>query len=242
MPIDLHSARNANPNAQPAASVNAGVESGLHDYMRAIYNYMAGGLALTGMVAWYASVSGLYLAIAKTPLIWVVLFAPLAMVLFLGFRIQKMSLATAQVTYWIYAALMGLSLAGIFMLYTGESIARVFFITAGTFGGMSVYGYTTKTDLTRFRSFLYMGLFGVIIAMVVNMFLHSSALQFAVSVIGVIVFVGLTAYDTQKIKALYAAADARDTFGKKVVMGALTLYLDFVNLFLMLLRLFGGRR
>lgn len=242
MPIDFNSARNTNPNASPAISVNSEVQSGLHDYMRAIYNYMAGGLALTGIVAYYAAVTGLYVAIAKTPLIWVVFLAPLAMVFFLGFRIQKMSLATAQIIYWLYAALMGLSLAGIFMLYTGESIARVFFITAGTFGGMSVYGYTTKTDLTRFRSFLYMGLFGIIIASVVNMFLHSTALQFAVSVIGVIVFVGLTAYDTQKIKAMYAAADERDTFGKKVVMGALTLYLDFVNLFLMLLRLFGGRR
>ncbi|MGH8462053.1 MAG: Bax inhibitor-1/YccA family protein [Stenotrophobium sp.] len=242
MPIDLDSIRKASPNASPAISPNAQTDTGLHDYMRAIYNYMAGGLALTGIVAYYACATGLYLSIAKTPLIWVVLFAPLAMVLFLGFRINKMSLATAQITYWAYAALMGLSLAGIFMIYTGESIARVFFITAGTFGGMSVYGYTTRTDLSRFRSFLMMGLIGVIIASLVNIFLHSSALQFAVSVIGVIVFVGLTAYDTQKFKALYAAGDSRDSMGKKVVMGALTLYLDFINLFLMLLRLFGGRR
>jgi FtsH-binding integral membrane protein len=237
MPIDLNSPRRA-----PVTAGSAVVETGLRDYMRAIYNYMAGGLALTGAVAYLANSTGLYLAIAKTPLIWLVLFAPFVMVLFLGFRIQRMSLATAQLTYWAYAALMGLSLAGIFMLYTGQSIARVFFITAGTFGGMSLYGYTTKTDLTRFGSFLIMGLIGVILASLVNLFLKSSALQFAVSVMGVIVFVGLAAYDTQKIKALYYAADTRELAGKKIVMGALTLYLDFINLFLMLLRLFGGRR
>jgi len=238
MPIDFKRMQ-SDPGV---TAIPQGDEAGLRDYMHAIYNTMAGGLALTGVVAWYGYTSGLYLAIAKTPLIWLVLFAPLAMVLFLSFRIQKMSLATAQMTYWAYAALMGLSLAGIFMLYTGESIARVFFITSGTFAGMSVFGYVTKTDLTRWRSFLMMGLIGVIIAAVVNMFLHSSQLQFLVSVIGVIVFVGLTAYDTQKIKRMYFAADGHDMVGKKVIMGALTLYLDFINLFLMLLRLFGGRR
>ncbi len=238
MPIDLKPIR----NSTLATTAGPIVQAGLSDYMRAIYNYMAGGLALTGAVAYYAFSTGFYLAIARTPLIWLVMLAPLGMVLFLGFRIQRMSLVTAQVTYWIYAALMGLSLAGIFMLYTGQSISRVFFITAGTFGGMSLYGYTTKSDLTRWGSFLIMGLFGVIIASLVNLFLKSSALQFAVSVMGVIVFVGLTAYDTQKIKALYFEADARDVAGKKIVMGALTLYLDFINLFLMLLRLFGGRR
>jgi FtsH-binding integral membrane protein len=236
MPIELNPIQR--PNALPAASV-----SGLQDYMRAIYNTMAGGLALTGVVAWLSFTQGLYQAIAGTPLIWVALLAPLAMVIFLSVRIQKMSVGTAQITYWAYAALMGISLAGIFLRYSHDSIARVFFITAGTFGAMSFYGYTTKSDLTRWGSFLIMGLFGIIIASVVNFFLKSSAVQFAVSVIGVIVFVGLTAYDTQKIKAMYAEADASDTAGKKVVMGALTLYLDFINLFLMLLRLFGsGRR
>ena len=239
MPIDLQPARNtlpANPNTRSAA------EAGLGQHMRAIYNYMAGALALTGVVAYFASASGLYPKLAATPFIWLVLLAPLAMVMFLSFRIQKMSLVTAQTTFWIYAAAMGLSLGGIFMVYTGESISRVFFITAGTFGGMSLYGYTTKTDLTRFGSFLMMGLIGVIIASVVNMFMKSSALQFAVSVMGVLVFVGLTAYDTQKIRAMYLEADSQELGGKKVVMGALTLYLDFINLFLMLLRLFGGRR
>jgi len=237
MPIDLNSMRNSRPPL-----VQTGVDTGFRDYIRAIYTYMAGGLALTGVVAYYAFTTGLYLAIAKTPLIWLVMLAPLGMVMFLSFRINKMSLVTAQTTYWVYAAVMGLSLAGIFMMYTGQSIARVFFISAGTFGAMSLYGYTTKTDLTRWGSFLFMGLIGIIIASVVNIFLQSSAVQFAVSVIGVLVFVGLTAYDTQKIKEMYVYAEPGDTQGKKVVMGALRLYLDFINLFLMLLRLFGGRR
>jgi FtsH-binding integral membrane protein len=204
---------------------------------------MAGGLALTGVVAYYAFSSGLYLAIARTPLIWLVMLAPLGMVMFLSFRINKMSLVAAQVTYWIYAAVMGLSMAFIFAVYARQSIAQVFFVTAGTFGGMSLYGYTTKTDLTRMGSFMIMGLWGIIIASLVNFFLQSSAVQFAVSVIGVIVFIGLTAYDTQKIKQMYySGAAVGDTLGKMVVMGALTLYLDFINLFLMLLRLFGNRR
>jgi FtsH-binding integral membrane protein len=236
MPIDFNSAR-------PAASVRTAGDEGLRAYIRAVYAFMAGGLALTGAVAWYGYSSGLYPAIASTPLLfYAVLFAPLILVLVLGFRIQRMSLGAAQATYWGYAALMGLSLSGIFMLYTGQSIARVFFITAGTFGGMSLWGYTTRKDLSGWGSFLFMGLIGVIIASLVNLFLHSTAVQFAVSVMGVIVFTGLTAYDTQRIKQLYYAADSRDTLGKMVVMGALQLYLDFINLFLMLLRLFGGRR
>jgi FtsH-binding integral membrane protein len=153
-----------------------------------------------------------------------------------------MSFATAQTVFWVFAGAMGLSLATIFVVYTGTSIARVFFITAGTFAGMSLYGYTTKKDLTGWGSFLFMGLIGIVIAAVVNMFIQSSALQFAISVIGVIVFVGLTAYDTQKIKSMYMEADDSETMGKKAIMGALTLYLDFINLFIMLLHLFGGRR
>ncbi len=235
---------NSNPNALPrsAGAVRDGAIDGLQAYMRAIYNMMAGGLAVTGAVAWLSFDQGLYQRIAGTPLIWVALLAPLVMVIFLSVRIQKMSLSAARMTYWSYAALMGVSLAGIFLMYAHDSIARVFFITAGTFGAMSFYGYTTKKDLTGWGSFLMMGLIGVIIASVVNLFLKSSALQFAVSVAGVVVFVGLTAYDTQKIKAIYAEGEAEETVGKKVVMGALTLYLDFINLFLMLLRLFGNRR
>jgi len=238
MPIDLKPVQ----ISRPFNSVSVNSEAGLRVHMRSVYNYMAAGLALTGFVAYFANSLGLYQAIAATPLIWVVMLAPLAMVMFLSFRIQQMSLATAEISFWVYAALMGLSLSGIFLAYSGQSISRVFFITAGTFGGMSFFGYTTRMDLTRWGSFLMMGLIGIIIAGVVNMFMQSTQLQLAISMIGVIVFVGLTAYDTQKIKAMYYAADSRDVAGKKVVIGALSLYLDFINLFLMLLRLFGGRR
>lgn len=218
------------------------VDVGLRRYMLRVYNYMATGLALTGAVAVLAVYSGLYQAIYATPLFWVVLLAPLGLVLLLGFRVQKMSLGAVQVTFWLYAALIGLSLAGIFLVYTSTSIARVFFITGATFAAMSLYGYTTRADLTRFGSFLFMGLTGIIIAGLVNMFLASSALQLAISVIGVIVFVGLTAYDTQRIKDMYVGSDGDVVAGKKAVMGALQLYLDFINLFVLLLQLFGDRR
>jgi FtsH-binding integral membrane protein len=237
MPIDLNSVRS------PSTVAAARPDAGLAGYMRGVYNYMAGGLALTGGVAWFGYTSGLFAQIAHTPLVYLVLFAPLVLVMVLGFRIQRMSLAAAQATYWVYAALMGLSLSWIFMAYTGQSLAEVFFITGGTFGAMSVYGYTTRTDLTRLGSFLMMGLIGIIVASLVNFFLHSSAVQFAVSVMGVLIFTGLTAYDTQKIKALYyATGGTGEMAGKATVMGALSLYLDFINLFLMLLRLFGNRR
>ena len=164
------------------------------------------------------------------------------MVFFLSFRIQTMSLATAQLSFWAYAALVGLSLSGIFIIYTGESIARVFFISAATFGATSLYGYTTRTDLSRFGSFLFMGLIGIIIAGLVNMFMASTALQFAISVVGVLLFTGLTAYDTQRIKDVYTAGEDNVVTSKKAIMGALALYLDFLNLFLMLMQLFGNRR
>ena len=237
MPIDLNSVRSRNPAAAQAQG-----DLGFRAYIHSVYSYMSIGLALTGLVAWFTFSSGLFMTIARTPLVYVVMFAPLAMVMFLSFRLQKMSVGAAQLSFWIYAALMGLSLSFIFMAYSGQSIARVFFVTAGTFGGMSLYGYTTKSDLTRWGSFLMMGLFGVIIASVVNIFLHSTALQMTVSVMGVIVFVGLTAYDTQNIKRMYYMAGSQDDVGRFAVMGALQLYLDFINLFLMLLRLFGGRR
>jgi FtsH-binding integral membrane protein len=218
------------------------VDIGLRHYMLRVYSYMATGLALTGAVAAFAIYSGLYQAIYTTPLFWVVLLAPLGLVLLLGFRVQKMSLRAVQVTFWFYAALIGLSLAGIFLVYTGASIARVFFITSATFAAMSLYGYTTGADLTRFGSFLFMGLIGIIVAGVVKMFVASSALQFAISVIGVLIFVGLTAYDTQRIKDMYSASDDDVITGKSAVVGALQLYLDFINLFVLLLRLFGSRR
>ena len=170
------------------------------------------------------------------------MLAPLGFVLFFSVRINKMSAGAAQAVFWAFAAAMGLSLSYIFAVYTGASITRVFFITAGTFAAMSLYGYTTKRDLTAWGSFLFMGLIGIIIAMVVNLFLQSSALNFAVSVIGVLVFVGLTAYDTQKIKEMYIESDGAAVMTKKAIMGALNLYLDFINLFIMLLRLFGSMR
>jgi len=204
---------------------------------------MASGLALTGLVAYGAAETGLYAALVKTPLLfWGVVLAPLALVLLLSFRIEKMSLGAAQASFWAYAGLVGLSLSGIFLIYTGTSIARTFFITAATFLAMSLYGYTTRTDLSRFGSFLLMGLIGIIIASLVNIFLASSALQLAISVIGVIVFVGLTAYDTQRIKEIYLESDTTVIAGKKAIMGALALYLDFLNLFVLLLQLSGDRR
>ena len=169
------------------------------------------------------------------------MLSPLALVFLLSARVAKMSVGAAQATFWVFATLMGASLAYIFIIYTETSIARVFFITAGTFGAMSLYGYTTKKDLTGWGSFLFMGLIGIIIASIVNFFLASSALHFAISVIGVLVFVGLTAYDTQRIKNSYYEGDSTAVASKKAIMGALSLYLDFINLFLMMLRLFGSR-
>ena len=223
-------------------SVSAQIEAGLRAHMQRVYGYMAGGLALTGIVAYAAAASGFYQAIAATPLIWLVMLAPLGFVLALSFGIQRMSTETAMALFWIYAAVMGLSLGSIFLVFTGESIARVFFITAATYGAMSLYGYTTRSDLSRFGAFLLMGLIGVVIASLVNIFAGSTALQFAISIIGVIVFVGLTAYDTQRIKQMYLESDTAEIAGKKAVIGALALYLDFINLFMIFLQLFGHRR
>jgi FtsH-binding integral membrane protein len=231
----------SNGMATPS-SLGARIDAGLRAHMQRVYGYMAGGLALTGIVAYTAAAFGFYQSIAGTPLLWIVMLAPLGFVLALSFGIERMSAGTATLLFWIYAAVMGLSLGGIFLVYTGASIARVFFITAATFGAMSLYGYTTRTDLSAFGSFLMMGLIGIVIASLVNIFLESSALQFAISVIGVIVFVGLTAYDTQRIKAIYLESDTAETAGRKAVLGALSLYLDFINLFMMLLQLFGSRR
>jgi FtsH-binding integral membrane protein len=218
------------------------VDIGLRQYLLTVYNYMGGGLVLTGIVAYAAAAGGLYQSISGTPLYWIVVLAPLGLVMLLGFRIDRMSLTAAQLTFWAYAALVGLSLSGIFIVYTGASIARVFIITAATFGTMSLYGYTTRSDLSRFGSFLFMGLIGIVIASLVNIFLASSALQFAISIIGVIVFVGLTAWDTQRIKDMYIQGEGEVLAGKKAIMGALALYLDFLNIFLLLIQLFGNRR
>lgn len=219
------------------------IDQGLRAHMLKVYNYMASGLALTGIVAMFTANSETMLqAIFGTPLQWVVMLAPLGFVLVLSFGINKLSTPAAQGLFWAFAFVMGLSMASIFLIYTGSSIARVFFISASMFAGMSLYGYTTKRDLSGFGSFLFMGLIGVVIASVVNIFLASSALDFIISVVGVLVFVGLTAYDTQKIKSIYNELDGHGVATKKAIMGALTLYLDFINLFLMMLRLFGDRR
>jgi FtsH-binding integral membrane protein len=227
-------------------ATTATIDAGLRSYMLQVYNYMTLGLGVTGVVAfffnrWVMSSPQLIETFHVGPLFWVIALAPLALVLLLSFGVARLSLGAAQAAFWAFAVAMGLSLSSIFMVYAGESIARVFFITAGTFGAMSLWGYTTKRDLTSWGSFLFMGLIGLIIASVVNIFVASSALAFGISIIGVLVFVGLTAYDTQKIKEMYFEGDDTATMGKKTIMGALSLYLDFINLFLMLLRLFGNR-
>jgi uncharacterized protein len=226
-----------------SADTQVDLDVGLRQYMLRIYNYMASALALTGIVAYvFAGYLETNRALAHSPLMFVIMLAPFGLVMLLSFGINKLSAAAAQGIFWLYAGLMGLSLSSIFLLYTGASIARVFFITAGTFTAMSLYGYTTRRDLSQMGSFLFMGLIGIVIASVVNMFLASSALQFAISVIGVVVFVGLTAWDTQSIKEMYYEGDGHEVAGKKAVMGALRLYLDFVNLFMMLIQLLGVRR
>lgn len=229
------------------------VDAGLRNYMLRIYNYMASGLALTGIVAlltvntpalmnaFYQMQDG-YL-VGMKPLGWLVAFSPLVAVLIMSFGINRLSAQQAQLMFWGFATLMGLSMANLFLIYTGASIARVFFITAGMFGMMSLYGYTTKKDLSGWGSFLFMGLIGIIIASIVNIFLASSALHFAISVIGVLIFTGLTAYDTQRLKTMYyQLAGHGEALAKVSIMGALNLYLDFINLFIMLLRLMGDRR
>ena len=232
------------------------VDEGLRAYMLKVYNYMTTGLLLTGLIAYFfgkasivtnefgqiVGVTQIGALLFGSPLKWVVMLAPLGFVFYLSARINKMSVSAAQITFWIFAAIMGLSLASIFIEFTHSSIARVFFISSGTFAAMSLYGYTTKRDLTKLGGFLFMGLIGIILASIVNIFVGSTAMQFAISVIGVLVFVGLTAYDTQSIKNMYYAGDAESTESKKALLGALRLYLDFINLFILLLQLFGQRR
>ncbi|WP_377294469.1 Bax inhibitor-1/YccA family protein [Rhizobium sp. SG2393] len=239
--------RNYQTRSTPAG-VQAGavIDQGLRSYMLKVYNLMAIGLAITGVAAYgtyMAAVSNPAFAqlLFASPLRWVIMLAPLAMVFFLSFRINSLSVGAAQTAFWVYAGLMGLSLSSIFMVYTGQSIVQTFFVTAASFGALSLFGYTTKRDLSAFGSFLIMGLFGLIIASIVNIFLASSALNFAISAIGVLLFAGLTAWDTQKIKEMYFEADGADVAGRKAIMGALSLYLDFINLFLFLLRFLGNR-
>jgi uncharacterized protein len=223
------------------ATDRAAIDAGLRAYMIRVYNYMAIGVALTGVVAWLTSqIVGP--ALLNSPLIWVFILAPLALVFFISFRIDSLSAGTALTLFFIYAASLGLSLATIFFVYTETSITRVFFIAAAAFGALSVWGYTTQRNLTGVGSFLLMGLIGVVIASLVNIFLKSSGLDWIISLVGVIVFAGLTAWDTQKIKEMYDPMDDGTVAGRKAVMGALSLYLDFINLFMLLLRLLGNRR
>jgi FtsH-binding integral membrane protein len=220
-----------------------GVDQGLRSYMISVFNYMAIGLALTGFVAFTVSNSPqMMAAMWGSGLHWVIMLAPLAMVFFLSFKINTLSFATAQMLFFVYSGLMGLSLSSIFMVFKLGSIAQVFFITSSVFAAMSLYGYTTKRDLSGMGSFLFMGLIGIVIASLVNMFLHNSVMQLVISVIGVIVFTGLTAYDIQQIKSIYYEGDGAETLGKKAIIGALRLYLDFINLFISLLQIFGERR
>jgi uncharacterized protein len=230
------------------------IDAGLRAYMLRVYNYMAIGVALTGVAALFMfqlTVTDVGGKLAFTPLgqtlyqsgfYWVLALAPLALVFFLSFRIDKMAPATAQGLFFFYAALLGVSLTPIFVVYTGASIARVFFISAASFGALSLFGYTTKRDLGPIGAFCTMGLFGIILASLVGLFFPSPGLSFVISVVGVLVFAGLTAWDTQAIKEMYDVNDDGTIAGRKAIMGALRLYLDFINLFLMLLRIFGDRR
>ena len=219
-------------------------DAGLRSYMLSVYNYMASGVLLTGIVALLFARSGMAaeLFVNGGILKWVVILAPLGMVMWLSFGINRLSEGAAKGIYWAYAVAMGLSLSTIFLVYTGASIASTFFASAAAFGGLSLYGYTTKRDLSGFGTFLIMGLVGLIVASLINLFLQSSAMDFVISIIGVLLFAGLTVYDTQKIKSMYFHVQGSEMVGKSVVMGALTLYLDFINLFLFLLRFMGDRR
>jgi FtsH-binding integral membrane protein len=253
--------RPSQPRYGAPAYADASIDQGLRAYMLRVYNLMAVAMVITGVAALGTvmlatttdpsaavatlpngkMLTNLGVALYGSPLRWVVMLAPLAMVFFLSFRVQKMSLSAAQTAFWAFAALMGLSLSSIFLVFTSGSIVQTFFVTAAAFGALSLWGYTTKRDLTGMGSFLVMGVFGIIIAMLVNIFLQSSALQFAISAIGVLVFSGLTAYDTQKIKEMYFDGDDVLVAGRKAIMGALTLYLDFINLFTFLLQFMGNR-
>jgi hypothetical protein len=253
--------RNLNTRAGQARTYDASIDAGLRAYMIRVYNLMALGLVITGLAALGTMMlatttdpsaavatlgngkmlSNVGVALYGSPLRWVVMLAPLGMVFYLSARIQNMTVSGAQTAFWIFAGLMGLSLSSIFLVYTPASIFQTFFISATAFGALSLYGYTTKRDLSAMGSFLFMGLIGLIVASLVNLFLQSSALQFAVSVIGVLIFAGLTAFDTQQIKSMYYEGDGEAVAGRKAIMGALRLYLDFINLFMFLLQFLGNR-
>jgi uncharacterized protein len=245
-----------------SADVTGAIDAGLRKYMLRVYNYMFLALVVTGLTAYWVfgmattsdptasevslrngvMLTSLGTLLFGSPLKWVVIFAPLGMVLFINMRLNRMSLGGAQAAFWIFSGLIGLSMASIFMLYTAMSIAQVFFVTAAAFGGLSLYGYTTRRSLSGMGSFLIMGVWGILIASVVNIWLQNGMMQWVISVAGVAIFAGLTAYDTQRIKEIYYAGDSDVIAGKKAILGALALYLDFINMFQFLLSLVGNRR
>jgi FtsH-binding integral membrane protein len=230
-----------NPAAATVGVPRAARDAGLRSYMLSVYNYMASGVLLTGIVAMLFASSGLAEQVLNTPLRWLIILAPLGFVMAMSFGLNRMSTATLQTLFWAFAVAMGLSMSSIFLVYTGVSIAQTFFAVTAGFAGLSLWGYTTKKDLSGWGTFLIMGVVGLLVAMLINLFLQSTAMHFAISAIGVLLFAGLTAYDTQKIKSMYAYVAGTDMMGKVVIMGALNLYLDFVNMFTFLLSFMGNR-
>lgn len=229
------------PRAGGDVAGRVSYDEGLRKYMLSIYNYMTSGVLLTGIVALGAATTGIAYAFASGPLMWVVALAPLGFVLAMSFGLNRMSQGTLQALFWSFAFVMGLSMSTIFLVFTGESIATTFFATAGAFAGLSLYGYTTKKDLSGLGTFLIMGLFGLIIASLLNLFLQSGTLALVISIVGVLIFAGLTAWDTQRLKEQYSYVRGTEMMGKVVIMGALNLYLDFINMFMFLLRFLGNR-
>ena len=228
----------------PAVSVGvprAARDAGLRSYMLKVYNYMASAVLLTGIVAMVFAGSGFAAQIMATPLRWLIILSPLAIIFAMSFGVNRMKESTLQTLFWSFAVLMGLSMSTIFLVFTGVSIAQTFFAVTASFLGLSLWGYTTKKDLSGFGTFLIMGVVGLLVAMIINIFLQSTAMHLAISAIGVLLFAGLTAYDTQKIKSMYAYVAGTDMMGKTVIMGALTLYLDFINMFQFLLSFMGNR-
>jgi FtsH-binding integral membrane protein len=235
------------PRTTAANTATVGVpraarDAGLRSYMLSVYNYMASGVLLTGIVALLFASSGLAAQVLMTPLRWLIILAPLGFVMAMSFGLNRMKTSTLQALFWAFSVTMGLSMSSIFLVYTGMSIAQTFFAVAAGFAGLSLYGYTTKRDLSGFGTFLIMGVIGLFVAMLINMFLQSPAMMLAISAIGVLLFAGLTAYDTQRIKSMYAYVAGSDMMGKVVIMGALSLYLDFINMFMFLLQFMGQRR
>jgi len=234
--------RTTGANTATVGVPRAARDAGLRSYMLSVYNYMASGVLLTGIVALLFASSGLAAQVLMTPLRWLIILAPLGFVMAMSFGLNRMKTSTLQALFWAFAVTMGLSMSSIFLVYTGVSIAQTFFAVAAGFAGLSLYGYTTKRDLSGFGTFLIMGVVGLLVAMLINIFLQSPAMMLAISAIGVLLFAGLTAYDTQRIKSMYAYVAGSDMMGKVVIMGALSLYLDFINMFMFLLQFMGQRR